>query len=336
MGGHCRPAAGPTLVGDDQAQPPRGDGERDPLPPAQGQPVVLQTVGEGHQPVGLGGQLQPDVRAEPPAGQLHAGDRRGPGLPDEPAQRQLTGVRQRGHIGPPPGDRGAPAGRAGAGADHHARGGVPFPYATAGVDDLQQVAGGLVGAVADVHLVEADQLLAVVEDGADHGAGLGGGLAGGDGRQQPGHRGGREADQDPGVAAGLRVDPDHRLPVEVLGDVGHEPVRPDRDDDVLRSEEEPGQVVAVDLAAPPVRRHGGADRGQRRLQRLVPGEHLVEVAAALAQVVAGRRPRAVADQQLVELAAAAHHDDAGGEGGAHRAGASRVSRSVTTSGVTVS
>ena len=111
------------------------------------------------------------------------------------------------------------------------------------------------------------------------------------------------ADQDARVAAGLRVDADDRLPVEVLGDVGDQAVLADDDHDVLRGEQEPGQVVAVDL------RRAASRRDRRRRPRSAPpaapscrGCDLGEVAPALPEEEAAAGPGAVPGQQLVELA----------------------------------
>ena len=140
------------------------------------------------------------------------------------------------------------------------------------------------------------------------------GRAGGGRPQQVRGGVGAVADQDAGVAAGLRVDADDRLPVEVLRDVGDQAVLADRDHDVLRREQEPGQVVAVDVAAPPARpgwppptavsaacsascRAATSSRSRPRWRRkyagggpgAVPGEQLVELAAAATPAPPGAR-----------------------------------------------
>ena len=75
-----------------------------------------------------------------------------------------------------------PAGGAGAGGDDQAGGGL----ALGAVADVEGVAGGLVGGVADEHLVEGEQGLAVVEVGGGHRAVLERGAAGGDVGEQVG------------------------------------------------------------------------------------------------------------------------------------------------------
>lgn len=63
---------------------------------------------------------------------------------------------------------------------------------------------------------------------------------------------GGERDEDPWIAFRIWVDTDHRLTVEVLGDVGHQPVLPDHDDQVLGREEEPRQIRTEHSAAAPL------------------------------------------------------------------------------------
>lgn len=86
--------------------------------------------------------------------------------------------------------------------------------------------------------------------------------------------------QDAGVAAGLGVDADHRLAVEVLGHVGHQPVLADGDDHVLGGEEEPAEVATLDPSPAPIQRDGPGDGGQGVLLGGVAGLDLVEVAIA--------------------------------------------------------
>ena len=75
-----------------------------------------------------------------------------------------------------------------------------------------------------------------------------------------------------GVAAGLGVDADDRLLVQVLRHVRHQPVLPDRDHDVLRREEEPVEVRALHRAAAPVGRDaaGRPPRAPRASPRHAP------------------------------------------------------------------
>ncbi len=143
------------------------------------------------------------------------------------------------------------------------------------------------------------------------------------------------------MRSGSGLTPMTGWPCEVFRDVGDQAVLADRDHDVLRPEQEPEQVVAVDVAAPPVGRNRRADLGERVLQRGVPGRDLVEIAAPLPQEERRRRAGAVLGEQLVELAAPGHDHDAWGQGAHDRlapldAPLSLLSRPVTRSGVTVS
>ena len=70
--------------------------------------------------------------------------------------------------------------------------------------------------------------------------------------EQVRHVRGPVGDQDTGVAARLRVDADHGLAVEVLGDVGGRAVLADDNDDVVGVEQEPVEVGALDAAALPL------------------------------------------------------------------------------------
>ena len=169
----------------------------------------------------------------------------------------------------------------------------------------QQVAGRLVGGVPDVHLVEADQLLAVVEGGAAPWCGAATRPAGADRAAAPPTRR-PVADQHPGVAAGLRVDADRRAARRGTSPRWR-PGRPGRRRRRRpRAEQEPGQVVAVDRAAPPV----GRDGGRRRRSAPPAGPRAGPLTSSRSRPPRragrlGRRPGAVPGEQLVQLAAAA-------------------------------
>ncbi len=62
--------------------------------------------------------------------------------------------------------------------------------------------------------------------------------------------------EDPVVAMDIRVQPDDRLPGQVLGDVGNEAVLPEGKDDVVGLEQESVEIGPVDPAPPPGRRDG--------------------------------------------------------------------------------
>jgi len=121
--------------------------------------------------------------------------------------------------------------------------------------------------------------LPVVQLGDDGGAFL-------DGRGvEPGQQGRDIGHPVSGEYSGARrVDPHDGLVVEVLRDVGHEPVRADGDHDVAGREPERGQVGAVGPAQPPARGHGGDRSVEGSPSGVVPGAEVGElVRVAVAQ-----------------------------------------------------
>jgi hypothetical protein len=62
------------------------------------------------------------------------------------------------------------------------------------------------------------------------------------------------------VARWVGIDADDRLAIEVLGDICHEPRRPDRHDDVGGLEEETIEIGSLDPGSAPV---DGGRRGRR-------------------------------------------------------------------------
>ena len=74
----------------------------------------------------------------------------------------------------------------------------------------------------------------------------------------------------PGLRPGSGSIPMTTWSAEVLRGVRDEAVLPDYDDEVVRGEQEPGQVDPFDQAPPPVRRDRGGDGGERRCHRFVP------------------------------------------------------------------
>jgi hypothetical protein len=82
----------------------------------------------------------------------------------------------------------------------------------------------------------------------------------------------------PGEHAGpRRVDAHDGLVVEVLRDVGHEPVRADGDHHVAGSEPERGQVGAVGPAQPPTRGNRGDDGVESATPGVVAGAEVGEL-----------------------------------------------------------
>jgi hypothetical protein len=112
---------------------------------------------------------------------------------------------------------------------------------------------------------------------------------------------GRQAHQHALVEARLRVDAQHRLALEVLGDIGHQAVLADDEHHVLGAEQEPVQLVAPHPGRPP----GGGDRrldgAQGRRERLVPGDDLADVLPQRAQEEGGLFARGVDGQQALEV-----------------------------------
>ena len=116
--------------------------------------------------------------------------------------------------------------------------------------------------------------------------------------------------QHPGVAPWLRVDPDDDLVRQVLRNVRDEAVLPDHDDEVVRGEQEPGQVDPFDQATPPVWRDRGGNGGECRCHRFVPVLQVLDPPPAGAQVERGLTAGTVPLKQLGQLGAPVHQHDA--------------------------
>ena len=114
--------------------------------------------------------------------------------------------------------------------------------------------------------------------------------------------------EDARIAAGLGVDADDDLAVEVLGDVGDEAVLADGHDDVARREQEPGQVVALDQPAVPVDGNGRGGRRDGGLHRVVAVLDVFDPAAPGLQEKRGLPPGAVPLQQFLQFGAAVNQD----------------------------
>ena len=188
--------------------------------------------------------------------------------------------------------------------------------------------------VTDEDLVERNERLSVVERRLDHRPRL---VRRGAGRDR--FEDGLECfwsvrHEDAGVPSGLRVDADHRLSVQVLRDVGDEPVLTDDCDDVIRGEEEAVEVGPLDVCPTPVDRDRGGRGRKRSLDRGVTLVDLFEAAATRAEKEARLAPRAVPRDELVELRSTMDDDDARRE--AHRFPATCASASPRTSGASVS
>ncbi len=177
-------------------------------------------------------------------------------------------------------------------------------------------------AVPDEDLVEREQLLAVVEPRARPSCarwtrGAAGGDVGAGGRRSPAGGAGRARRRCAG--SGLR--PITGWPVEVLGDVGDEPVLPEHDDDVLGLEQE---AIEVRRAAPSARAPVGGDRrrapvARAATQRAVAPLDLLERPAALRGGRSAPARACRAREQLAVLGRALDEDRARGD---HRRSAS--------------
>ena len=176
--------------------------------------------------------------------------------------------------------------------------------------ELDLVAAGLVTLVDEVELVEGQQPLAVVELGLDHRALLDDLPAGPQGREQVGRCLRWVRDEHPLVGCRVRVEPDHRLAVEILGHVGDQAVLTEREHEVVGLEEEAGQVVAPDVGPAPLDGDRGADALQRGLEALVALVGLAEVLPARAQEELGLGPRPVAREQGLVFRRPGDEDDA--------------------------
>ncbi len=80
------------------------------------------------------------------------------------------------------------------------------------------------------------------------------------------------------VLAGIRIDPDNQLPIQVLGTVGDEPVLADRGHHVLGLEHETVEISPIDTGLAPLLRNRLLDSDQGGLE---PLDGLLEVSAGL-------------------------------------------------------
>ena len=132
---------------------------------------------------------------------------------------------------------------------------------------------------------------------------------------EPGQQGRDVGHPVPGEYSGVRrVDPHDGLVVEVLRDVGDEPVRTDRDHHVAGRETERGQVGPVGPTQPPARGHRGDHCVEGAAPSVVAGLEFGElVGVAVAQEEPHRARRAVPVEQLAVRAGSGHHDHPGFE-----------------------
>ena len=161
--------------------------------------------------------------------------------------------------------------------------------------------------MADVDLVEAEQLLAVVERGRRPwcGAAVAPRPAATARQQVAATAPARNRTSTPALRPGSGSTPITGCPSRYLATLATRPSCPTATTMSSGREQEPGQVVAVDVAAPPVGRDAAPTVVSAACRASCRAVDLVEVAAALAQEVAGRGAGAVPAEQLVELAAAA-------------------------------
>ena len=301
------------VAGDEAELAVLGHAHRQGAAPGEVQPVVLHAVGEDHAAlVHARGDQQAVAAVEAAGGDGGAGGGAGPGLAD---QEQAGGLVGRHHDVEAGGafDRQGPAGGAGAGGDDEAGGGVQLLAVAEG----DAVAGGLVAGMADEHLVQRQQLLAVIELGADHGAALDLDAAGGGGGEQASDVGGGVGHEHAGVAGGVGVDPDDGLAVQVFGEVGDQPVLADGDHHVLGGEEEAVELGAFHGGDAPALGHTGADLGEDVGDMVALGVEPFQRLAAAAEEGAGLTGGGVADQQRVVFGLAGDQNQAGAEGCGH-------------------
>lgn len=117
--------------------------------------------------------------------------------------------------------------------------------------------------------------------------------------------------EDTSVGAGQRVDAEHRLVDEVLRDVRDETVLAHDHKDVLGSEDEPGQLAALNGGTAPLHWDGRGDGGERVLVLLVPGLDGLEAPGASGEEERCLSSGAVPGDELVILGASVHEDDPG-------------------------
>ena len=178
-------------------------------------------------------------------------------------------------------------------------------------------------AVADEDLVQGEQPRAAVELGLHHGAPLERHLAGGAGGQEGAQVPHPGPGEDAVVEVGRRVDADDRLAVQVLGDVGHEPVLPHRHHDVLGGEQEAVEIGTPHQRLSPVQGHAPAGLGQHRVELRVAGLDLGDrLPAALQEEPDLAARRVPGDEQLV--IGVADHEDHAGRRGRHGAAPQRA------------
>ena len=118
-------------------------------------------------------------------------------------------------------------------------------------------------------------------------------------------------DQHAFVEVRVGVDPDHELAGEVLGQVGDQPVLPDRDHEVAGLEQEAVELLARDLRAPPADRQGAQDGRLGRLEAGLARLEHVEALPPASEEELGLPARPVTREQGLELGRPGHDHDPG-------------------------
>ena len=194
-----------------ESQDGLGTSDDDPLAGGQPNVVGFDAIAEQNEMLRFNRDGEPAV-GQHAFGAARASDRRRPCLTHEPSKARIRGLRQCESAVMLEPHRAAPACCARAGGDDEAGRRLRFRRHVGWRDC---VSGGLVAGMAEVDLVESAQFLAVVGDGFDHRSHL-------DVLTRPkqfAEVARLMCDKHSRVANGVGVDPDHRLPVEVLGDV---------------------------------------------------------------------------------------------------------------------
>ena len=205
-------------------------------------------------------------------------------------------------------DRPAPAGRAGPGADEHAR---TTPAARPARRVREAVARGLVARVADVDLVEREQRLPVVGAGLDHGARLDRGPSPRQQRRRSPAGGCRTS--TPGLRPGSGSMPITGWPSRYFATLATSPSWPTTTTTSSGANRNRARSPRSTL---PRRQSSGIAAATARARpalAVVRGLELGEVAAAGGEEERRLPARAVPGHQLVELGAAVHHDHPRGQ-----------------------
>jgi hypothetical protein len=165
--------------------------------------------------------------------------------------------------------------------------------------------------VADEYLVEPQEFLPIIELRLDHGSALQGGVGMPHRSKQLVDLARRRRHENAVVKAGVGIDPDYRLTVEIFRYVRDQAVLADRNDDVLGREQEAIEIVPSHRRGTPVARHRRPDVFQNGVKPLMPRFDLIQILTPGAQEKSDLIARGVPCEQKLVVRLARHEYGAG-------------------------